>query len=143
MIKMTNAIESATDRQGVIAVIRKGDRFLVIRRSRFVRAPRKFCFPGGGIEEGETETAALKREMVEELNVVAKPVNRVWSNDSASGVQLAWWTTEIGTQRVKINHAEVEAFHWMSMDEILANKDLLGTNREFMLGGRNGLIEIE
>ena len=29
------------------------------------------------------------------------------------------------------------------MDDILANKDLLDTNREFMLGVRNGLIEIE
>ena len=134
--------ERNLSRQGVIAIIRKGDRFLVIRRSRFVRAPRKYCFPGGGIESGESEPTALKREMIEELNVVAKPINRVWSNDTASGTQLSWWTTEIGEQRVRINPAEVEAFHWMRIDDMLASKDLLDTNREFLLGVRSGAIKI-
>ena len=142
VMKMTDEIESNSGRQGVIAVIRKADRFLVIRRSRFVRAPRRYCFPGGEIESGESETGALKREIVEELNVVAKPIDRVWANDSASGVRLSWWTTDIGGQRVKINPAEVESFHWMSMDDILSSKDLLDTNLEFMLGVRNGQIEI-
>jgi 8-oxo-dGTP pyrophosphatase MutT (NUDIX family) len=129
-----------TFRRGVIAVIQKDERFLVIRRSRFVRAPRKYCFPGGEIEEGETEIDALKREMVEELNVVVRPIKRIWTNETASGVHLSWWTTDIGFQRVKVNPAEVEAFHWLRMDEILARKDLLDTNRRFMLGLRSGAI---
>ncbi len=47
-------------RRGVVAVVMRGDRFLTIRRSAEVLAPGKYCFPGGGIEAGETEVAALR-----------------------------------------------------------------------------------
>jgi len=50
----------------VVAVILRGERFLVICRSQQVRAPGMYCFPGGGIEPGETEEQALRRELLEE-----------------------------------------------------------------------------
>ena len=56
------------------------NRFLVIRRSSTVMAPGAFCFPGGGIESGETEEIALVRELQEELAVQSKPVRRIWRN---------------------------------------------------------------
>ena len=59
--------------RGVVAVVLRGDRFLVIRRSQVVRAPGMHCFPGGSIEAGESESDAVRREMLEELALAAEP----------------------------------------------------------------------
>jgi 8-oxo-dGTP pyrophosphatase MutT (NUDIX family) len=49
-------------RRGVVAVVLRDERFLVIRRAAGVVAPGAFCFPGGGVEGDESETQALVRE---------------------------------------------------------------------------------
>ena len=54
-------------KRGVVGVIIRCDKLLIIRRSLTVTAPGRLCLPGGGIEEGETESEALVREMDEEL----------------------------------------------------------------------------
>ena len=45
-------------RRGVVAVIVRDQRLLVIRRASGVAAPGMYCFPGGGIEPGEIEEEA-------------------------------------------------------------------------------------
>ena len=67
-------------RRGVIAVIVRDERFLVIRRSQHVVAPRAFCFPGGAIEGLESEPQALVRELREELGVDVTPRERLWAS---------------------------------------------------------------
>ena len=120
-------------RQGAIGVIYVELKFLVIRRSEFVRAPRKFCFPGGGIEPGETEEEALVREMQEELSIDVQPVRRLWTNRARSGIELHWWHAEMhGERQIQANREEVESIHWMTAQEMLALNDLLPTNREFL-----------
>ncbi len=54
----------------VVGIIVKDDRILVFRR--FKDDHQYFAFPGGGVEEGETEEAAVVREMKEELCIDAK-----------------------------------------------------------------------
>src|SRR5262245_11457009 len=82
-------------RRGIAAVIMRGDRFLVIRRSQHVRAPGAHCFPGGAIEPGEDEAAAVRRELREELAVEATPLRLLWRSTTPWGVALTWWLTEI------------------------------------------------
>jgi ADP-ribose pyrophosphatase YjhB (NUDIX family) len=43
-----------------------GNRFLVLRRSQESDHPGTYCFPGGGVEEGETYEDAARRELHEE-----------------------------------------------------------------------------
>ena len=77
------------ERRGVVAVVVRDGRFLVIRRSQQVVAPGAFCFPGGGIEPGETEEAALVRELREELDVLVRPIRLVWRSLTPWNVALA------------------------------------------------------
>lgn len=119
--------------RGVVAVIRRGQRLLVIRRSQFVRAPGAYCFPGGAVEEGETEPDALRREMREELGCHVTPVRPIWRNCTAWQVDLAWWAAELDADvELRPNSAEVESYQWLTVAELRELPDLLSSNREFL-----------
>ena len=120
-------------RRGVVAVVIREERFLVIRRSQHVAAPGKFCFPGGHIEPGETEEEALVREMQEELASAVRPLARIWQSTTAWNLDLAWWSAELldPTQLVPNPH-EVESVHWFTHDELARRNDLLSSNVEFL-----------
>jgi 8-oxo-dGTP diphosphatase len=51
----------------VAAVVRRGDTILVTRRPDRAEGPGQWEFPGGKVEPGESEPAALRREIREEL----------------------------------------------------------------------------
>ena len=124
---------SAKPRRGVVAVVIVDGRFLVIKRSEAVTAPGAYCFPGGAIEPGETEPDALRREMLEELSALARPVRRLWHSVTGRQVSLGWWLTQLdGQQALRPNPSEVESVHWMTPDELLARPELLDSNREFL-----------
>lgn len=116
-----------------MAVVRQGEKFLVIRRSQSVPAPGRFCFPGGGIDADETETQALVREIQEELGVALQPLRRLWSSTTSWGVQLVWWLAHLDEGAILVpNPAEVESIHWLSAGEMLELAELLESNREFL-----------
>ncbi len=120
-------------RYGAVAVIVRSGRLLVIRRSQQVVAPGYFCFPGGGIEAGETEIQALVRELREELNCEVRPLKRLWENVSRWRVHLAWWHAELAEGATIVpNPAEVESVHWLEPNEILELPVVLDSNRDFV-----------
>ena len=128
-------------RRGVVAVIIRDGRFLVIRRSQHVRAPGMHCFPGGAIEPGESEQEALGRELVEELALAARPLKRIWQGVTPWNVELAWWLAEIDPAATpQANPLEVESFHWLSAEEIRLLPQLLASNLEFLDAWERGEI---
>ena len=131
--------------QGVVAVVVRGAEFLVIRRSLTVRAPGAYCFPGGGIEPREAEADAVRREMHEELGVLAHPVRRIWQcTASFSQIPLYWWLTELdAAARPRPNPAEVQACYWLDLPRILSLPGLLETNRSFLAAVRAGEVQVE
>jgi 8-oxo-dGTP diphosphatase len=55
----------------VAALIQKDGKLLVCQRTRHQTMPLKWEFPGGKIEDGEQPRDALRRELEEELGVLA------------------------------------------------------------------------
>ncbi len=135
VVERMDAIGSSTDirpARGVVGVLARENRLLVIRRSLTVRAPGQYCFPGGTIETGETEPAALVRELNEELALDVRPVRELWQCTTAWGTWLSWWLIEVKEHRPLIpNPAEVDWAGWLTIDEILALEELLPSNRGF------------
>lgn len=58
---------------GVLAVVLRGDKALVVRRANPPMAGR-WGFPGGVLELGETVAEGAMRELIEETGVVADPI---------------------------------------------------------------------
>jgi 8-oxo-dGTP diphosphatase len=56
----------------VAGLIVKDGKLLVCQRTRHQSMPLKWEFPGGKIEEGEQPRDALRRELEEELGILAK-----------------------------------------------------------------------
>jgi ADP-ribose pyrophosphatase YjhB (NUDIX family) len=66
---------------GVLAVVLRGDKALVVRRSNPPMAGR-WGFPGGVLELGETVAQGAVRELLEETGVVAEPAGTLAVLDS-------------------------------------------------------------
>jgi putative (di)nucleoside polyphosphate hydrolase len=127
-------------RIGLIFVIRKGDKFLVTHPKN---APDyEWYFPGGGIDEGETEEETFFREIYEELGlsredfisfrntkIVYKydwPEELIRKNEALGryggfiGQQKTFFFGEI-KQGTKIDLTitnELEGYKWCSWDEL-------------------------
>jgi 8-oxo-dGTP diphosphatase len=52
-------------------IVRNGDQILICQRTKHQSMPLKWEFPGGKIEVGEQPRDALKRELEEELGILA------------------------------------------------------------------------
>ena len=64
-------------KQVVAALMVRGDEVLCCQRTEYQALPLKWEFPGGKIEAGEQESAALQRELEEELGVQARIAEKV------------------------------------------------------------------
>ncbi len=53
----------------VAAIIKKNNQYLIVQRNRNKHLALKWEFPGGKVQDNETFTEALSREIKEELNI--------------------------------------------------------------------------
>ena len=131
--KLHTLSQQRQQRQGVVAVIEQGDLFLVIQRSQHVIAPGKLCFPGGGIEAGESQSVALCRELMEEVAVKIIPGKKIWESVTRAQTRIHWWSAVILEGEIlRANPKEVAHIFWMTKRELLEHEDLLPGNRVFL-----------
>ena len=63
---------------------RERARAIIVRDGKFVSMYREkqgriyYTFPGGGIEENESEEACVKREVFEEFGIIVEPIKKVY-----------------------------------------------------------------
>jgi 8-oxo-dGTP diphosphatase len=130
-------------KHGVIAITRRAEKFLAIRRGLTVAAGGTICFPGGHIEPGEAEPEAVVRECREELAAVVEPGACVWRSVSPWGTALAWWTVRLVDDRPLVPHpVEVAEILWLSVEEMLVDPTLLEGNRPFLEAIRAGRVAV-
>ena len=82
----------------VAAVVERDGHFLVTRRQDGVHLAGMWEFPGGKIDAGETHAAALKRELLEELDTDASVGELVLETTHDYGdvvVQLFFYACEL------------------------------------------------
>jgi 8-oxo-dGTP diphosphatase len=117
-------------RRGAVGVLVEEDRFLVIRRSPFVRAPNLICFPGGSIEPGETAEAAVIREMQEELGLLVSIEQKLWNSVTGWGTELDLLKGPPIIQPLP-DPREVSEVFWTHPVDLLGRNDLLGSVHDF------------
>ncbi len=129
--------------RAVIGVILQRDKFLTIERSQRVRAPGKICFPGGGVEEGETDEEALVREFMEELGVTVFPKRKIWISSTPRGIQLNWWLAALeANTSLSPNPDEVAEAIWLHPAELARHPQILPSNAEFLEAVFAGKIDV-
>jgi len=117
----------------VVACQREDGKWLCIRRSQHVAAPLKVCFPGGMIETGESQEAAVIREMREELGADVRPLKCVWEWFwPARQVNLWGWTAQLLSPRLTLEPKEVAEVMWLSGEEVSDHPDGLPSNQIFV-----------
>ncbi|MFH1417064.1 MAG: NUDIX domain-containing protein [Planctomycetota bacterium] len=111
---------------GILGIMRRGDRMLVIQRARRVKAPLTWCFPGGHIEDGESQPEALVREMREELGIRVEPGEFLMTQTKHGGrLVLHCWSATIIDGEPVANPQEVADVVWLTSDEIRRHNDVL------------------
>lgn len=125
-------------RNNISCVIFKEKSFLLVQR---VGWPNNWWkFPQGGIDKGESEENAARRELLEELcsekfKIVAKSTytNQYdWTDDSVKLASYRWrgqiqkfFLVEFfGTDKdIKINKNEIQQYKWVGLKDILVSID--------------------
>jgi NADH pyrophosphatase NudC (nudix superfamily) len=103
----------------VIAVIIKGDKVLLIQRAPGIRGGGYWAPVSGEVEVGESQEAAVAREVMEEVGLTVRPVRKVWENVSTRGTFLLhWWIAEYVGGELALNLAEASDARWLTVDEI-------------------------
>ena len=129
-------------RHAVIGIVVRADRMLAIKRSATITAPGKICFPGGGVEAGESEEQALCREWQEELELAVEPVMKLDESVSHWGYRLSWWQVNFPShQQPQPNPLEVADVFWATATQ-LSGMDLLDSNAEFLRRVAAGEIQL-
>lgn len=106
--------------QVVAAVIKKQNKFLLGKRALSKKsAPGYWCPVSGGIEDGETEQEAVKREVFEEVNLVVEPTRKLSSFDTRDkSAVIHWWLVDIISGDPILKNDEHSELGWFSVSEM-------------------------
>jgi len=100
------------------AIILKEDRILAVQRSEHMSHPLKWEFPGGKIQEGESEESCILRELEEELKLlvfIIKRLNSVFHQYGEKSIELIPFIVSTEKDPELTEH---KALQWLTKDEL-------------------------
>lgn len=113
-------IRSSIMKKDVIAaVIRRGEKFLLGKRAPFKKAPEYWCPICGSIEVGESQEAAVAREVREETGMIVRAVRKVGEFDTHDrSAVIHWWEVEEISGEPKLANDEHTELGWFTPEEM-------------------------
>jgi 8-oxo-dGTP diphosphatase len=106
----------------VAAIIQRGNEYLVGRRAEHKSGAGEWEFPGGKPEAGETEPAALEREIREELGVEIRVLRLFDRSVTAVGeleIELACYACELVADAPSAS-TDHDLLEWVGEGELAA-----------------------
>lgn len=103
------------------------DRVLMTLRHPHVKRPSMWEFPGGKVEVGETQTAAIQREVREECGIEVAPGMRVGGVSLSLEVDFdlnLWWCTILPGQP-EPKALEAQAIEWVDYADAILHRPLM------------------
>lgn len=117
---------------GIAIIFNENKEVLIVKRSPEVDTySGDWCFPGGGVDEGETAEECTVREVREETNLIIKPEDLIYlytlNKDSAK--EIVFFVAEKYKGEVKIDW-ESSDFKWvpagaLKKEQFLPTPDVL------------------
>jgi 8-oxo-dGTP diphosphatase len=101
------------------AMIEQDGRYLITQRPPTASLPLLWEFPGGRVEAGETDQAALARELDEEMGIAVEVGGRVIHVEHAyEGYDIDFCVYRCKLVRGPIQHLRVHDHRWVRPDEL-------------------------
>jgi 8-oxo-dGTP diphosphatase len=101
------------------AMIEKDGRYLITQRPPTASLPLLWEFPGGRVEEGETDEAALARELEEEMGISVRVGERVIHVEhSYASYDIDFCVHRCEIRAGAIQHTRVHAHRWVRPEEL-------------------------
>ena len=104
----------------VVAIIKKGDYYLLAKRNKNKYMGLKWEFPGGKVKQNETLKEALSREILEELNVnieIHSKVAKERYQDHEINIVLHYYMCSLIDNDIVLS--EHEAIEWVKKQDFL------------------------
>jgi ADP-ribose pyrophosphatase YjhB (NUDIX family) len=119
-----------------------GNRMLLVRRGQ-PPSQGQYAFPGGRVEEGETDEAAARRELMEETGIVAgalSPLREVMLHSERAGqpvryrLRVFFGRAEAAAPRAASDAAEAALFELEQIERLPVTGSTLEIVRELLAG---------
>jgi 8-oxo-dGTP diphosphatase len=116
----------------VAAIIRKNNKYLIVKRNRNKHLALKWEFPGGKVEDNENFLEALLREIKEELNIIINIHEKIAVEkykDDKVNIVLHYYLCDQGIGNINLNEHEdiiwVEKKNFIKYDFVEGDKRIL------------------
>jgi 8-oxo-dGTP diphosphatase len=102
-------------------VEKEGGRYLITQRPRTASLPLLWEFPGGRVQEGETDQQALKRELKEEMNIdveVGEEAIHLHHEYPHYDIDFRVFRCRLLSPETAIKHVRVHDHRWVTLSEM-------------------------